>query len=301
MRGERGIIPTMLYFCGCVGLLAACSGKPVKPDPGSALSLAETQPHSEPPSRYGNPETYTVFGRDYRVKTTSAGYRERGLASWYGADFHGKRTSSGTPYDMYAVSAAHKSLPIPTYVRVTRLDNGRSIVVRVDDRGPFVDERVIDLSYGAARQLDMVEQGIAPVEVVALAPYQYLARHQGPRDPGVMLADTTPPATPLPAVRTSSVAQPPTALAPAITPDPGLAATLVGNAYLQVGAFSQRERAEQLRQLLAGTMADRVHLAGGKDDLHRVRVGPLGSLAEVDQTRLVLAELGIRQAYLIHD
>lgn len=300
MRGEckRGVWNSLL-LCGCIGLLMACASKPGKEssDPVAA-DLSEVQPLFEPPSRYGNPETYTVFGKRYRVKSTSAGHRERGLASWYGEDFHGKRTSSGTPYDMYAISAAHKTLPIPTYVRVTRLDNGRSLVVRIDDRGPFVDGRVIDLSYGAARKLGMVEQGTAPVEVVALQPYQYLARHQGSRDDNTLLAATRPAAP---------VATPPTVKVNAETPrelatvGPDLVATLIGNAYLQVGAFRDRDRAEQLRGLLSGSLRHGVHLASDDARLHRVRIGPLSDPAVVDRARLELAEFGIRQAYLVHD
>lgn len=306
MRGERkrGVLNSLL-LCGCMGLLVACASKPAK-DASEAtidtsVDLASVQPIFEPPSRYGNPETYTVFGRNYRVKSTSAGHRERGLASWYGEDFHGRRTSSGTPYDMYAISAAHKTLPIPTYVRVTRLDNGRSLVVRVDDRGPFVDGRIIDLSYGAARKLGMVEQGTAPVEVVALQPYQYLVRHQGPRDDGTRLAEARavpPQAAParLPTVRVAAEA--PRELA---TVGPDLAATVVGNAYLQVGAFSDLNRAEQLRGLLSGSLDHGVHLASDDARLHRVRIGPLSDSTDVDRARVELAELGIRQAYLVHD
>ncbi|MEZ5592329.1 MAG: septal ring lytic transglycosylase RlpA family protein [Gammaproteobacteria bacterium] len=165
--------------------LSACSS--VSDQPGSAGAAVQSGnaigriPHELPPSRYGNPETYEVFGREYSVQTTSYGYQKRGMASWYGPKFHGKRTSSGTPYDMHQMTAAHKTLPIPTFVQVTRLDTGRSIIVEVNDRGPFVDDRLIDLSYAAAKQLDMVGPGTAPVEVKALPPYQYLARHQGPR------------------------------------------------------------------------------------------------------------------------
>jgi rare lipoprotein A len=310
MRGERkrGVLNSLL-LCGCMVLLVACASKPGKEQGDPAVAdLSGVQPIFEPPSRYGNPETYTVFGKNYRVRTTSAGHRERGIASWYGKDFHGKRTSSGTPYDMYAISAAHKTLPIPTYVRVTRLDNGSSLVVRVDDRGPFVEGRVIDLSYGAARKLGMVEQGTAPVEVIALQPYQYLARHEGPRDDATMLAEaasTRPsaapqPAAPLPTVRVSTSATSVPRELVAVGPD--LAATVVGNAYLQVGAFSDRQRAEQLRGLLSGTLRHDVHLASsGTTAMHRVRIGPLSDPAEVDRARLELAELGIRQTYLVHD
>jgi rare lipoprotein A len=131
-------------------------------------------PQMEPPSKSGNPDNYVVFGRRYWVKETSAGYREQGIASWYGGDFHGRKTSSGPPYNMFAMTAAHKGLPIPTYVRVTNLENGRSVVVKVNDRGPFIDSRIIDLSYAAANRLDMLGQGTAKVDIVALEPYQFL-------------------------------------------------------------------------------------------------------------------------------
>ena len=127
-------------------------------------------PQPETKSRYGNPETYVVFGERYHVLDTSDGYVERGIASWYGEPFHGRKTSSGETYDMHRLTAAHKSLPLPTYVQVTNLDNGRRIVVRVNDRGPFHEGRIIDLSYAAARKIGMIGPGTARVEVRALDP-----------------------------------------------------------------------------------------------------------------------------------
>jgi len=132
--------------------------------------IPDAIPQAEFKSRSGNPETYVIDGVTYRVMDTSDGYREEGIASWYGGYFHGRRTSSGDIYDMYLMTAAHKSLPLPTYVRVTNLANGRSVVLRVNDRGPFVEDRIIDLSYTAATKLGMAEQGTARVEVVALDP-----------------------------------------------------------------------------------------------------------------------------------
>lgn len=131
-------------------------------------------PKEEPVSKYGNPKSYKVLGETYKVKETSKGYSEVGIASWYGKDFHAKRTSSGTPYNMHSYSAAHKTLPIPTYVKVTNLENGKSINVRVDDRGPFSKGRIIDLSYQAAKDLGVIAKGTAKVKVEALAPYQHL-------------------------------------------------------------------------------------------------------------------------------
>jgi rare lipoprotein A (peptidoglycan hydrolase) len=166
---------------------------------GQVTVASAPVPKQEPASRTGNQSSYVVFGRRYRVLPTSEGYRERGIASWYGPGFHRRRTSSGDKYDMYAVSAAHKHLPIPTYARVTNLENGQSLVVRVNDRGPFVGERIIDLSYGAATQLGMAGQGTALVEVEALAPYQTLPGYG--LEPGVRLAERVRPARPLRAER----------------------------------------------------------------------------------------------------
>ena len=173
-----------LVCASLAGALAGCSTvpatqRPANPLPASLLANTnvghdEPVPQFEPPSRSGNPDTYVVFGRRYRVKETSEGYREEGTASWYGWEFHGRKTSSGPLFNMFELTAAHKSLPLPTYARVTNLENGHSIVVKVNDRGPFIGGRVIDLSYAAADRLGMLEQGTARVEVAALAPYQYL-------------------------------------------------------------------------------------------------------------------------------
>ena len=122
-------------------------------------------------SEFGNPAFYIVDQKKYYTLDSAQGYRERGIASWYGTQFHGKLTSSREPYDMLAMTAAHKTLPLPTYARVTNLKNGRSIIVKINDRGPFGDGRIIDLSYGAAKKLGMHKVGTAPVEVVAIPPF----------------------------------------------------------------------------------------------------------------------------------
>lgn len=167
-----------------LGLVSGCSTAPPRPsgevavatdvDIGGMPIQEGVVPRRELASSRGNPDSYIVFGRRYYVMGSSEGYRQRGIASWYGPGFHGRKTSSGAVYNMYGVSAAHKHLPIPTYARVTHLGNGRSIVVRVDDRGPFVGDRLIDLSYGAAIKLGMMGEGTTPVEVEALPPYQHL-------------------------------------------------------------------------------------------------------------------------------
>lgn len=136
--------------------------------PKDLASIPDAVPKDEPLSRYGNPDSYEVLGKTYHVLQSSANYKARGIASWYGNKFHGRSTSSGEPYDMFLMTAAHRTLPLPSYVRVTNLDNGRHVVVRVNDRGPFHSDRIIDLSYAAAVRLDMIGNGTAPVEVVAL-------------------------------------------------------------------------------------------------------------------------------------
>lgn len=127
-------------------------------------------PKAEPLSRYGNPPTYRVGGKTYSVMRSGQGYHQRGLASWYASKFHNQRTSSGEPYDMYALTAAHRTLPLPTYLRVTNLQNGRQVIVRVNDRGPFHSDRLIDLSYGAAVKLGIFPKGTAPVDIEAITP-----------------------------------------------------------------------------------------------------------------------------------
>lgn len=152
-------------------LLAACGGREVRDGAGRPIdadTINVPEPRPEPRALYGNHSPYTVLGKTYRVRASASGYRERGRASWYGSKFHGRLTSSGEPFDMYKVSAAHKTLPLPSWVEVTNLDNGRKLVVRVNDRGPFKDGRIIDLSYAAAVKLDVLESGTAPVEVRAI-------------------------------------------------------------------------------------------------------------------------------------
>ncbi len=138
--------------------------------PPDVNQVPDAVPRNEPRSALGNPPFYEVDGHRYTVLGSSVGYVERGVASWYGTEFHGLRTATGEPYDMFAMTAAHKTLPLPCYARVTNLANGRSIVVRINDRGPFVSNRVIDLSYAAAAKLDMIGSGTAFVQIETLTP-----------------------------------------------------------------------------------------------------------------------------------
>ncbi len=170
----RSIRGRLVVLCLSASLLtlAGCSlFVPRKPAPVAVPPAAAGGAPSAPAagySRYGNPETYKVLGKTYRVMKSGNGFVERGIASWYGPDFHGKLTSTREVYDMYQMTAAHKLLPLPTWVKVTNLENGRHVVLRVNDRGPFKDNRVIDLSYAAALKLDVVSKGTAFVEVQAI-------------------------------------------------------------------------------------------------------------------------------------
>ncbi len=155
---------TLAQLSGLLGLALSLHGCSAP----AAVPRIETASTQEPLSAYGNPPTYVALGVRYYVMDSADGYVERGLASWYGPNFHGQKTSSGEPFDMHQVTAAHKTLPLPTWVKVTHLKTGRSITVRVNDRGPFKEGRIIDLSYQAAQALGIVEEGLAPVEVRAI-------------------------------------------------------------------------------------------------------------------------------------
>ncbi len=153
---------------------------PPSPIPAEIENIPDPVPRSEPKSARGNPPFYSVFGKRYHVLDSAEGYSERGVASWYGPGFHAASTSNGERYDMYAMTAAHKTLPLPSYVQVTNLKNGKSVVVRVNDRGPFKDGRIIDLSYTAAAKLDMIKAGTTFVEVRALTTMQKAAPPTAP-------------------------------------------------------------------------------------------------------------------------
>lgn len=230
------------------------------PIPADVSRIPEPVPRNEPLSRYGNRSPYTVLGQTYQVLPSAKGYRERGIASWYGTKFHGRATSSLEPYDMYQLSAAHKSLPLPSFARVTNLENGRSVTVRVNDRGPFHGNRLIDLSYAAAVKLGVHIKGTAPVQVEAIDPDGYRAE---------------PSPVPVP-----------------IVAEPGAAGR---QAYLQVGSYSERDNARRvLHQLRAGGVEQsrmvRVRVSGRRH--WRVRAGPIASASAERSLRERLRVLG---------
>ena len=240
-------------------------------DPRTAANIPDAVVTNEPKSRYGNPESYTVRGKTYRVMASVDTFKETGHASWYGKKFHGRRTSSGEPYDMFEMTAAHKTLPLPCFVRVTHNENGKSIVVRVNDRGPFHPGRIIDLSYAAASKLDIVSQGEAPVtiELVKVDTVETPNKNSGPVNP-VSYSD-------FPEVRPIPVYQsvPSTPFRP----------------YIQSGSYSDPVNAIAKREQLTSAGFAQVTIvstaaAGG--DVHRVLLGPFSKRAEFDNAMTTL-------------
>ncbi|MEN8206468.1 MAG: septal ring lytic transglycosylase RlpA family protein [Pseudomonadota bacterium] len=234
-------------------------------DPQDASNTPDAVPRNEPLSRYGNPESYKVYGTTYYTLPSSKGYREQGTASWYGTKFQGKRTSSGEPYDLYAMTAAHKTLPLPTYVEVTNLNNGRAVIVKVNDRGPFHDNRLIDLSYAAATRLDILPTGTGQVEIRAI-------------DPDEMATAVTPADTATARVQLNE------------------------SLYLQVGAFSSRDNAERLRNDLLSQNLGGIRIVEATTDagtFFKVQVGPLASHMEANRVTQELRTLGINHSHSI--
>ncbi len=287
-----------LLLLTAFSMLAACGSSPLRdgePRGGSATIPdlpGDAIPRPEPRSKYGNGPVYEVLGKRYAVMDSGAGYTERGVASWYGTKFHGNLTSNRETYDMYKMTAAHKTLPLPTYVEVRNLRNNKSVIVRVNDRGPFVHNRIIDLSYSAALKLDMVEDGTSLVEVKAIS------FDEPAGDRPVRKTSTPPP--PVPAPRPSSVGQPDTqpARAPARqAPDDNVV-------FVQVGAFGNRENADRRVALLkrAGIYNSMLQEdRSGDAVLYRVRIGPIREVIQYDILVEELENIGIMDPYLVTD
>ncbi|MGH8191078.1 MAG: septal ring lytic transglycosylase RlpA family protein [Rhodanobacteraceae bacterium] len=222
-------------------------------------AIPEPVPEALPRSRYGNKSPYSVNGETYRVLPTAAGYDERGIASYYGSKFHGYKTSDFETYDMYRFSAASKVLPLPSFARVTNLQNGKSVIVRVNDRGPFVPNRIIDLSLAAAVRIGIWPKGSGMVEVQGIDPAH-------------------PNAEPAPIT--------------AVTSRSGRAPQL----YVQVGAFADAGNAERLAARLRDIKFGQVRVVAanvGGHTLQRVQIGPLPDAEAVDHTTARLDALGL--------
>jgi rare lipoprotein A len=315
-RGStRAFRPTLLLLT----LLAACSGAPKKEEPVSPPpakppavakpgyykddgpgdkvppnldSIPDAVPRAEPLHRFAN-RPYTVFGREYVPATSLKPYRERGIASWYGRKFHGEKTSTGETYDMYAMTAAHPTLPIPSYARVTGVATGRSVVVRVNDRGPFLHDRVIDLSYVAAHRIGIAQKGSGEVIVEAILPGEPVRVATAPppamASPPPAVGTTTAPLA-VPAAPAGTATQPgtgpaaPSAAPPSPAPDPIPVQSAAGGFVAQLGAFASYANAQNFlehvqNQLATAQVEPKVRQVNG---LFRVYVGPY---ADRDEAR----------------
>jgi len=280
-------------------LLAACAGTPHRtaPWPGPQgpdatppqAEVPDAVPRAEPRSSHGNPPFYDVNGQRYTILASADDFVERGVASWYGPDFHGHNTSSGEVYDMYAMTAAHRTLPIPCYARVTNLSNGRSVVVRINDRGPFVANRIVDLSYSAASRLDIVRTGTAFVELRTISAGE--ARSAPEQSTA---ATTMPPATEPAAAPAADAALSPTSMS-----EPATVAL-----YIQIGAFADPANAQRVLDRLQSSGVPHVFSVASSTSgrtLRRVRIGPIATVEEFDALAARLAALGYPEARLAND
>jgi len=274
-----------LLAIACLTIISACGSNRIKDGPpataaASGRSLPDDPiPRPEPRSRYGNGPVYEVLGKRYQVMPQADGYRERGVASWYGDKFHGNLTSNREIYDMYSMTAAHKTLPLPTYVRVRNLSNGRTIIVRVNDRGPFVNNRIIDLSYSAAVKLDMIGTGTCLVEIEAISFGE-------------------PPKSQQATVQTAS------APAPAANNAEPVSADEAAQVYAQIGAFGSKENADRRIALLrSGGIGSAFILedSTASPALYRVRLGPIRSVEQYDLLVAELARLNIDDPIIVTD
>jgi len=270
---NKGLRTLCLLLIGSLAL-SACSVSRYRGEDGGpqreidVSNIPDAVPRIEAPSSNGNPQSYTVLGRTYYVMKSSKGYVERGIASWYGTKFHGHTTSNGEIYSMYKMTAAHKTLPIPSYAEVTNLSNGRKVVVRVNDRGPFHPNRIIDLSYVAAKKLGIVATGTGLVEVRAIDPRTWRreqnaarpveARYHVPRNSNNVL-------------------------------------------YIQAGAFASRYNAEQFVKKLDTLLPRRnVRMSYFQTDkLYRVRIGPLSGVDEADKVAQTISDNGYPEPHVV--
>ncbi len=279
-RSYHSLLPAALAL-----LLASCGGTSNNPvfstqdgPPARQIDVSlitDAVPQRTRRSKSGNPASYVVFGKRYHVMSSSQGYKERGVASWYGSKFHGKRTSSGEPYNMHDMTAAHKTLPLPSYVRVTNLNNGRQVILKVNDRGPFHDNRIIDLSHTAAVKLGVKGTGTGLVEVEAIDPD---ANHAVSKAPYTTADSKTPEHKQLP---------------PATQNRPSKSSVAL---YLQLGAFVSSHNAYNLKNRVnSATQSNMARVSTTQKNtqqFYRVRIGPVKGVEQADELAQTLAQKG---------
>jgi len=293
---QRGIVITSLMLLTACGGGVFEKGDSAPSNPPDVSGIPNAVPKVER-IRPQNQKSYVVLGKRYYPMSKSAGYREKGIASWYGKKFHGRKTAIGETYDMYKMTAAHKTLPLPSYVEVTNLDNGRKIVVRVNDRGPFHGGRIIDLSYAGAKKLGIIGQGTGRVEVSAINAKSYTASKPFSK-PSVE------------AVKIAAVNQR-THVGERHSHDldvenglyvPAHDHNLGPQVYLQVGTFSSLSRAEDFKQKLSGQLTEPVFLMPVYQEqraLYRVRVGPLANVEASEVMAVKLKSIGVADSHAV--
>lgn len=284
--------------------------------------IPNAKPKVEQLSKYGNMPVYRVNGKNYYVMNSSKHYEAEGVASWYGTKFHKHNTSSGEKYDMLSMTAAHRTLPLPTYLEVTNEKNGRSVIVKVNDRGPFADDRILDLSYAAAKKLGMIGHGTAYVKIKAIDPVEY--NHEEIHTNSFYIVHNkkqtaVQPDAPQFANNTATVSNP---IAPVLaekthpafkakqlqyaknkahTTQPKQLASNQPNVYLQVGAFSNKSRAEKLKNQLTPIVASSVKITqrGTPTKLYRVQIGPIKDGTTVAKINKQLKSIGLSSKVML--
>jgi len=291
----------LLCYLLFITLLSACSSSRYQQKHDSTptrlpnqAELKDATPRAESHSRGGN-KNYKVFGKPYEVLATAQGFEQTGTASWYGKKFHGHLTSNGEIYDMYAMSAAHKNLPLPTYVKVTNTANDKSVIVRVNDRGPFHQSRVIDLSYSAAYKLDMLKTGTAQVKITAITDFD-LNKEVVKITPAkrakefvsvtASLPKEKPTMAPLPKIKPTTAS-----VISKVQTSPGLPTP-----YIQVFATHKKEHAKSI----ANTLQDQYKQKTSYSDqqgVYRIQMGPFNNIATLNALLGALKKNGYPNAY----
>ncbi|MFL0803737.1 MAG: septal ring lytic transglycosylase RlpA family protein [Agarilytica sp.] len=291
----RRVLKSVSVTCAIV-LLTACENLWVVeeqdrgPDqPLDVSHIKEPIPREELRTIAGNKTPYKVLGKTYHILSTPEGYREKGVASWYGEKFHGRHTANGEIYNMYGMTAAHKTLPIPSYVRVTNIENRRSIIVRVNDRGPFHGDRVIDLTYTAAKKLGYERSGTAKVSLEYIDPSTYHATHPQSSSGGAKVANNGV------SVSGSGLKAP--------EPEDSGGYKLPENTYLQAGAFGKKASAEAFKVKLKtlSALPIRIRPPSRRKDLYIVQIGPVTSNLQVLELRQKLLDANYPAPHVVRE
>lgn len=287
-KNNMRLLSQLMLVCLSIIILSSCSTHTKKDGPPNfyvdETKIHNAVPRPEPLAKYGNMPSYRVFGRRYYVLKSYHYYDEVGIASWYGTKFHARRTSSGEPYNMLSMTAAHKTLPLPTYVQVTNLKNHRKVIVKVNDRGPFAEGRIIDLSYVAAKKLGITGHGTALVRVHAIDPYTW-----GRLRPSLFAQKPT--------YRKVKQTSPPRPLF-ANKPYRDKPIEQTQSLYLQVGAFRDQDKAQNLRNRLLAYLNTPVQIQKpiGFEKYYRVQIGPFKDIETADKMTTRLKNLGIKSS-----